>query len=188
MKLLQFVIALTVLMSGSCSLFASEFTCKRGGSVVMDEYQHAIDLLGGGRLTIDEEEKVIRILKKAVQNSCKHAALALVDIKVNQAAALPKGTPQNILDQYDDEVYLLLIEATKIGEGYFELGNFYLTEDSKYYSPKKAKKILERSANTGDVKSIEFLINVYENGIGGISQNRARAQYWKSRMSTRKVE
>ena len=149
----------------------------------MENYRHALSLLQSGqRLSIDDEHQVIHELEVAVANQCRQAALVLVEIRINQAAALPSTESQHVRDEFDDKIYLLLVEANKIGEGQFELGNFYLTEGSRYYAPQKGLRILRAAAKSGDQKSIELLVNIYENGILGVKLNKREAQFWKGKL------
>jgi TPR repeat protein len=160
-----------------------ELKCQKGDQMMLTDYKHAISLIQGGeRLSEDQENEVIRALEVAVKNQCQQAALVLAEIRINQAAALPKGAARQTIDEFDDKIHALLLEARKIGEGQFQLGSFYLMSGSKYYAPQKGVRILEAAANIGDGKSIELLSNIHQNGIDGIKANRAKADCWKAKL------
>lgn len=147
------------------------------------EYKQAIGLIQGGeRLSKDQEDKVIRSLEMAVTNQCQQAALVLAEIRINQAAALPKTASRQTIDEFDDKIHALLLEARKIGEGRFQLGSFYLTVGSKYYAPRKAVCILEAAANSGDKDAIELLSNIYRDGVAGIKPDKTKADHWAAKL------
>ena len=157
---------------------ADTLTCAKGGRHAMDAYQKAINLLSSGhRLSEDEERNVISLLKNAVSDKCSQAALALADIKANQMAA-NQGKDPSLIRLLDDETYGLLMEATKLNEGWYELGSYLLTTDSRHYDPKRAQEILEIAAKHGDKRAVEFLVHAYRDGIDGIHLNKERAEYW----------
>lgn len=87
---------------------------------MLADYMHAIGLLQSGeRLSEDQENEVVRTLEIAVKNQCQQAALVLAEIRINQAAALPKNSSRQTKDELADKNHSLLIEAEKIGEGQF---------------------------------------------------------------------
>lgn len=181
---LKFILLVIALFLSGCSATASALTCKNGGTGAMKGYQRALDLIrGGGRLTVKDEAEILRLLDLAVENKCEHAALVLVDIKANQAAAaatVDKNKNAKLIEKLDKEQYELLSEALKLGEGHFEFGNFFLTNTSKYYNPERARELLEQGAKKGNIDCIKFLVDAYQNGVGGIPIDKKRAEYWSA--------
>ncbi|GAB3416164.1 hypothetical protein NX774_10345 [Massilia agilis] len=178
-----FYIFLFLFVVGPLAGHSEELKCKKGSQVMTNDYTRALSLIRGGeRLTEEQEKDVVHSLEIAVASQCQQAALVLADFKINQAAALPKGTSQRTVDDFDDEIHALLLEADKIGEGCFQLGSFYLTSGSKYFAPKKGLRILEAAAHAGDEQAIEFLANIYQNGIAGVKPDSSKAHYWKAKL------
>lgn len=162
---------------------SEELKCRKGGEDMKHNYTHALSLIQGGmRLSEDQEKDVVHSLELAVVNQCQQAALVLAEIRINQVAALPKDISQHTLDEFDDKIHALLLEAGKIGEGRFQLGSFYLTSGGKYFLPQKGLHILESAANAGDKEAVEFLSNIYQNGVAGVKPDRSKANYWKAKL------
>jgi TPR repeat protein len=184
MNKLFFVLAL-LFVTEPLTGHSQELKCLKGGNTVQTDYLHAIRIIKKGtRLSETQEMGVIHTLEDAVKNQCHQAALILADIRINQAAALPKGTSQHTLDEFDEKILALLLEAGKIGEGRFELGGFYFSTDSKYFSPENGVRILEDAGRDGDKKAIEMLADIYENGLYDIAASSEKAKYWKARIKS----
>ena len=99
----------------------------------MSDYQTAIDLLKEERqLSTDEENRVVALLEKSVKSKCSQAALVLAEIKANQMAA-NQGKDKLLYERLDDEVYHLLLGATRLNEGWYEFGSYLLTSNSRHY-------------------------------------------------------
>lgn len=100
-------------------VFAGELLCKGGDESVVKDYNRVIRLLQAGeRLSADQEAEVLKTLDIAVASRCEQAALVLVDIVVNQAAAAAQArdTPQRVLDEYETSIRALLLEVERTGE------------------------------------------------------------------------
>jgi len=124
-----------------------------------NDYLRALSLVQGGtHLTEEQEKDVVHSFEMAVASQCQQAALVLVEIKINQVAALPKGISQRTLDDFDNKIYAVLLQAGKIGEGRFQLGGCYFTSGSKYFAPKKGLHILEAAAHAGDEQAVEVYV------------------------------
>lgn len=176
--------ACVLFISGALvAVHAGELKCKSGGETTMKDYIVAISLIQSGeRLSPSQEKGVVDALQVAVADQCQQAALVLAEIRVNQAAALPKDTPRKVIEDFDDQIHMLLLEANKLGEGRLELGNFYLTSGSKFYSPRKGVRVLEDAARAGDKQAIAALANIYENGVAGVQVNREKANRWRGKL------
>jgi len=183
MNLFAIIFLIVISFIPASKAWAEDLTCRKGTPAQALNYRSSVELLQKAeRLTPEQEEGVLKSLERAAEDQCKNAALVLFEIKANQAAALSLKTRGPALDKLEDEQYSLLLKANQIGEGFFELGSFYLAKGSKYYSPKKAVNTLEIAAKAGDEKSIELLVSIYENGIGGIGIDLVKANSWKQKM------
>jgi hypothetical protein len=179
----MFYIFLFILAAGPLAGHSEELECKKGSQAMANDYTRALSLIQGGEHLTDEQERdVVHSLELAVASQCQQAALVLAEIRINQAAALSKGASQRTVDDFDDKIHALLLEAGKIGEGRFQLGSFYLTSGSKYFAPEKGLHILEAAAHAGDEQATEFLANIYQNGIAGVNPDSSKAHYWKAKL------
>ncbi len=171
------------LVAAVSSVQADDLSCAKGGAKAEQEYAQAVRLLQSGKLlTQEQDDDVVRRLKDAVANDCRHAALALLDIRALQGTNVGADTPRKLVDARDDEMFALLQAATRLDEGWFEFGNFYLEGDNHYHSPRKAVEMLEHAAAQGDRRAVELLARAYEQGIGGIPLDPARAVTWRHRL------
>ncbi len=165
------------------SVQAESLSCGKGGPQAERNYAYAVALLQTGRLLTESQEiDVILRLKEAVANDCQHAALALLEIRALQAAFVSPGTPRKLVDARDDEMFELLQAATRLDEGWYEFGAFYLEDDARYHSPQKAVEMFEHAAAQGDRRAVEQLADAYERGIGGVAVNSERAAAWRHRL------
>ncbi len=171
------------LASAISSVQAGSLSCGRGGPKAERDYAYAVALLQTGRrLTEIQETDVIRRLTDAVENDCRHAALVLLEIRALQRAVVRPGTPHDVADARDNEIFELLQAATRLDEGWYEFGAFYLEGDTHYYSPEKAVEMFERAAAQGDRRAVEELAGAYERGTGGIAIDPERAAAWRHRL------
>lgn len=161
---------------------ADPLTCKLGGQRAANDYQIAINLLREGRrLSTEEERHVLTLLEKSVKAQCSMAAIALADIKVNQLAA-NQGKDKQLTKKLDDEIYHLLLAATRLNEGWYEFAGYLLIPPSRHYDPVRGRKILEQSAQNGDRRAIDALMNFYKNGADGFPVDQEQSEYWEHKL------
>jgi TPR repeat protein len=168
-------------LASTNAVSAEQLTCIEGGSDAVKNYQRAMNLLTGVAQGENEFRETLMLLQNAVKQKCSGAALDLAFIKLNHLP-LKADITQEAYKKLDDEIYELLVEATKLNEGWFELGNYLLAPFSRHQNPKLAEIILEKAAMDGDHRAMMRLADCYQDGSHGCSINEARFHYWMDKM------
>ncbi len=161
---------------------AASLACKRGSQADVKSYNDAMTLLTAGkRLTVEQEQWILRELERGVTNQCSKAAIALSEVK-SMAFERAYAPDAPIDPRLDAQIYPLLLEASRIGEGDYELGSFLLFKKSKFFDLPRGLSLLERAAKRGDERAIEFLAEAYGKGNWGLPRDSAKAQHWQEKI------